>query len=54
MAKIAGLPVRLRDVGIPRDDLPQLAAEAMEQWTGKFNPRLLTVSGALEIYEWAY
>ena len=36
---VAGLPERLRDFEIQREDLPQLAAEAAKEWTGKFNPR---------------
>jgi len=36
-----------------REDIPSLAEEAIKQWTGKFNPRELDLSGAREIYEWA-
>ena len=32
---------RLRDLGVPEEDLPMLAEEAAIQWTGKFNPRPL-------------
>ena len=35
----------------PKGDLPRLAQEASEQWTGRFNPRPLN---ALEIYECAW
>ena len=48
------LPLTLRDAGVSKDDLPSLAREASEQWTGKFNPRPLDVGGALEIYECAF
>ena len=34
-----GLATRLRDRGVDADALPELAAEAAEQWTGRFNPR---------------
>ena len=36
---VAGLPERLRDFEIQREDLPQLAEAASKEWTGKFNPR---------------
>ena len=48
------LPRTLRDAGVSKDDLPSLAREASEQWTGKFNPRPLDAGGALEIYECAF
>ena len=48
------LPLTLRDAGVSKDDLPSLAREASEQWTGKFNPRPLDAGGALEIYECAF
>jgi alcohol dehydrogenase len=53
-AAAGGLPARLRDAGIPREDLPVLAAEAAKQWTGAFNPRPFDYDGAVEIYECAY
>lgn len=49
-----GLPGRLRDAGIPRDELTMLAEEAARQWTGQFNPRPFDAAGAREVYEWAY
>jgi alcohol dehydrogenase class IV len=54
LAAAGGLPARLRDAGIPREDLPVLAAEAAKQWTGAFNPRPFDYDGAVEIYECAY
>ena len=54
LAVAAGLPRRLRDAGVPKADLPRLAEQATQQWTGTFNPRNLDVPGALEIYECAY
>ncbi len=54
MAAAAGLPSRLRDLGIPQDALPSLAEEAAVQWTGRFNPRPFDSAGALEIYQSAY
>jgi Alcohol dehydrogenase, class IV len=53
--KAAGeLPASLSAINVPRDVLPNLAAEAAEQWTGRFNPRQFDRHGAEEIYEWAY
>ena len=51
---VAGLPERLRDFEIPPEDLPQLAEEAAEQWTGTFNPRQVSTVELLEIYEESY
>jgi alcohol dehydrogenase len=54
LAAIGRLPQRLRDIGASRDDLPQLAREAADQWTGTFNPRQFDAAGAGEIYICAY
>ena len=51
---VAGLPERLRDFEIPPEDLPQLAEEAAEQWTGTFNPRQVSTVELLELYEESY
>ena len=51
---VANLPSRLRDVGIPRSDLNNLAVSASEQWTGNFNPVLLTDEVLVQLYEQAY
>ncbi|MBY3212567.1 iron-containing alcohol dehydrogenase [Rhizobium laguerreae] len=49
------LPVRLRDVGIPKDGLPLLAESAMEQTRLLVNnPRTVSLSDAAEIYEVAW
>jgi alcohol dehydrogenase len=48
------LPARLSAIDVPRAELQTLAAEAAEQWTGRFNPRQFDRHGAEEIYEWAY
>ncbi len=50
----AGLPKRLRDFGIRSEDLPELAEEAAEQWTGKFNPRQVSKVELLKLYEESY
>lgn len=50
-----GLPQRLRDVGIPRDALPRLAADAMLQVRLlPNNPRAVTEQDALAMYEQAW
>jgi alcohol dehydrogenase len=54
LARAGDLPATLRDLGVPREDLPMLATEAAAQWTGTFNPRPFEAHGALEIYETAY
>ncbi|KJF67913.1 iron-containing alcohol dehydrogenase [Rhizobium nepotum] len=49
------LPVRLRDVGIPREGLPLLAQSAMEQTRLLVNnPRPVSLSDAAGIYEAAW
>jgi len=48
---IAGhLALRLSDVGVKADAIPELARLAAQQWTGSFNPRPFDVHGAEEIY----
>jgi len=54
LARAGGLPATLRDLGVARDKLPALAADAATQWTGAFNPRPFDAAGALQIYEQAY
>ncbi len=44
---LADLPA----VEIPPQQLPQLAADAAEQWTGRFNPRPLTPEAITGLYE---
>ena len=50
-----GLPQRLRDVGIPEDALPMMAADAMQQTRLLVNnPRPLTEADALGLYRQAW
>ncbi|MCI0485168.1 MAG: iron-containing alcohol dehydrogenase [Blastocatellia bacterium] len=49
-----GLPGGLGSVGISKNDLPVLAREAADQWTGRYNPRPFGAEGALEVYECAF
>jgi alcohol dehydrogenase len=53
LARDAGLPRGLRALGVEEAGLPQLAADAAQQWTGRFNPRPFDAAGALEIYRCA-
>lgn len=54
LTEAGGLRTNLRDAGISEAELPELAAEAAEQWTGTFNPRPFNQQGAIEIYQCAY
>jgi alcohol dehydrogenase len=54
LARAAGLPARVREVGAAERDLPLLAEEAGKQWTGRFNPRPFDAAAALEVYRCAY
>src|SRR5438128_4707386 len=54
LAAAGGLQNTLSAAGVKRDHLPVLAEEAAMQWTGGFNPRPFGLSGALEVYQWAY
>jgi alcohol dehydrogenase len=54
LAACAGMPPRLAEAGVVESELPQLAEEAAEQWTGRFNPRAFDREGALEVYQCAY
>ncbi len=54
LASHAGLPHQLRTEGVVLDDLPQLANDAAQQWTGTFNPRPLTATDAREVYRCAF
>jgi alcohol dehydrogenase len=54
LARTGGLPATLRDLGVPRDGLAILAADAATQWTGTFNPRPFDAAAALALYDQAY
>ena len=55
LSRRCGLPQRLRDVGIPEDALPRLAADAMNQTRLLVNnPRALDEADALGIYRAAW
>jgi alcohol dehydrogenase len=50
----AAMPHRLRECGVDKSALPELAKAAATQWTGKFNPRPATETELLELYETAF
>ena len=54
LARAGNLPATLQDLGVPRADLPLLAAAAATQWTGTFNPRPFDAAAGLALYERAY
>ena len=53
LRRAGGLPESLHQFQIEKTDLPLLAAEAAQQWTGNFNPRQWSEEGALEVYQTA-
>jgi alcohol dehydrogenase len=51
LMRLAELPTTLTECGISRGILPLLAEEASQQWTARFNPRPVTETEILELYE---
>lgn len=54
LAHQAELATTLRDLQVPKTNLPHLADEATKQWTAKFNPREASRDDLLGIYELAF
>jgi alcohol dehydrogenase len=54
LARAGGLTGSLHDLGVRREDLAALAADAATQWTGACNPRPFDAAAALALYERAY
>ena len=50
----AGLVARLHELGIPAGRLPQLAVEANQQWTKRFNPVEVGESELFSLYQEAF
>lgn len=50
----AGLQTTLKSCGVDKSTFAQLALDAAEQWTGKFNPRKVDQASLLAMYESAY
>jgi alcohol dehydrogenase len=46
----AGLPTSLADCGVTADAIPELAKEAADQWTARFNPRPVTAADFEQLY----
>lgn len=54
LARQASLATRLSETSVKKTDIPELAGDASNQWTGKYNPRPLDAASAQEIYECAW
>lgn len=52
--KIAGLPTNLTMCNVDKNQLPTLAQEAAQQWTGTFNPRPVDAESLLQLYQAAF
>ena len=50
----SGLKYRLKELGISRDILAELAEEATKEWTGTFNPVEMNADSFGALYESAY
>lgn len=49
-----GLPTRLRDAGVTREQLPQIAAQTVQEGACVYNPREVEESEILKVLEQAY
>ncbi|MBI2194373.1 MAG: iron-containing alcohol dehydrogenase [Planctomycetes bacterium] len=54
LADSCRLPRSLGDAGVREEVLPELAREAVTQWTGAFNPRSLAEGDFLALYQRAF
>lgn len=54
LLRLGQLPTRLSQCGVSREILPVLAEEANQQWTARFNPRPVTETDLLHLYEAAW
>jgi alcohol dehydrogenase class IV len=54
LARAGELGQSLRELGVPREDIPHLAAATAKEWTGTFNPRPFNSAAAQTLYETAY
>ncbi|MCA9213042.1 MAG: iron-containing alcohol dehydrogenase [Planctomycetales bacterium] len=50
----SGLAIKLSDLNVDRNLIPQLAEAASEQWTGNFNPRPVDPQSLQRVYEAAF
>ena len=53
LLQAAGLATKYRDCGVQGEELPELARQAVAQWTAQFNPRAVTASDLERLYEQA-
>jgi len=51
---LGGVPPDLKTAGVEEWLLPELAVEAAQQWTAKFNPRSLSVDDFRDLYRAAF
>ena len=54
LSKSMNIPQRLRDIGIPKEMIPQLASQAINDACTPGNPREVTVDDLITIYNQAY
>ena len=54
LAAQSGLPTSLHELGIEESALPKLADEAVQQWTGQFNPQPMNEEDYLDLYKKAF
>ena len=54
LSAAAGLPGSLKECGVSDTILPVLAEEANQQWTARFNPRPVTETDILKLYQAAW
>jgi len=54
LLNLAGFPRSLKERGVEREMIPTLAEEAARQWTATFNPRTLTKTDFVSLYEAAF
>jgi alcohol dehydrogenase len=54
LLRTANLPTTLSACGVSDGIFPVLAEEAAQQWTGRFNPRPVTETDLLHLYQAAY
>jgi alcohol dehydrogenase class IV len=54
LKRTAMLPEGLKDCRVDEQKIPDLAKDAATQWTGKFNPRVVSEKDFIKLYESAY
>jgi len=54
VVSMAGLEVKLGELGVEQDKLQSFAVAAAEQWTGTFNPRAVDAKSLLGLYQNAF